>query len=291
MRPWSLARAAALVAALAACKQAAPGAPGPSAGSAAGSAGSAGSAVPAAAAVALFVDDQPVAQVAVADLARWPRLDALLPVAARKLGMWQTVYLRGAGKPSELSRPSQTYPEMVPVLFPGEHGAAFGMFDPVELARHGQPALRQDGVTELRIKLDVDGGRGEHERGDGVAADPTKLTLTFKTPRGERALTGAELLELPREPAPGANPDAKGWLLTTLLRKAGIERYERLLLSDASGLNLTLDKADLDPAVAVPFVKLNKQGALRFRIFRKKGEGWETSGDLRGLVSVEVTRE
>jgi hypothetical protein len=178
---------------------------------------------------------------------------------------------------------------MVPALYPGERGPAFGMFDPVELARHGQPGLREDGVREIRIKLDTQGGRGEHESSDGNAADPSKLTLTFKTAAGSQVLTGPQLLALPRVAAPG-NGDAKGWTLTALLEQVGIKRYQRLVLTDAAGLNLTLDQADLDPKVAVPFIKLNKQGALRFRVFRKKGEGWEVSGDLRGLTTIEVTR-
>jgi hypothetical protein len=177
---------------------------------------------------------------------------------------------------------------MVPVLYPGDHGPSFGMFDPVELARHGQPGLREDGVHEIRIRLDAASGRGEHESGDSQAADPTTLRLTFKTAAGEQVLTGTALLAIPRQEMPGGNGDAKGWPLALLLAQVGVKDARKLRLTDAAGLNLTLEGADLDPAVAQPFIKLNKQGALRFRVFRKKGEGWETTGDLRGLTLVEV---
>jgi len=45
---------------------------------------------------------------------------------------------------------------------------------------------------------------------------------------------------------------------------------------------------DLDPKRAVPFVKLNRQGTLRFRVFKKQGDTWQPGQDVRGLVAVEV---
>jgi len=50
---------------------------------------------------------------------------------------------------------------------------------------------------------------------------------------------------------------------------------------------LLLDKKDLDDNT-IPFIKLNKQGSLRFRVLKKAGEGWNTSGDLRGLTVIEA---
>jgi hypothetical protein len=70
--------------------------------------------------VEIFVDDASVARVTKEQLASWPRLDALVPENARRLGTWQTVYIRGAGKPAELNKPSATYPEQVGALFPGD---------------------------------------------------------------------------------------------------------------------------------------------------------------------------
>jgi hypothetical protein len=94
------------------------------------------------------------------------------------------------------------------------------------------------------------------------------------------------LLALPREAMPG-NPDQKGWRLSALLAAAGVTSFQRLVLRDTSGANLTLDKSDVSET-SIPFIKLNKQGALRFRVFKKAGDGWDPSGDLRGLVSIDA---
>jgi hypothetical protein len=51
---------------------------------------------------------------------------------------------------------------------------------------------------------------------------------------------------------------------------------------------LTIEKADL--ADEVPYVKLNRQGSLRFRIFKKVGDGWQPGGDLRTLTRIEVLK-
>jgi hypothetical protein len=217
----------------------------------------------------------------------------VVPDDARRLGTWELVSLQGAGaKPTDVPHPSTTYPDMVPAIFPGPGpaagagGASFGMFDPVELARKGQPALRADHIKAIRIKLAQGGGRGQNDDGGGGAGDPTKLVLTVTTPAGATTLSGEKLLALPREPMPG-NPDQKGWRLSALLTAAGVTSFQRLVLRDSSGANLTLDRKDIS-ASSIPFIKLNKQGALRFRIFKKAGDGWDPSGDLRGLVSVDV---
>ncbi|MBA2538723.1 MAG: hypothetical protein H0V17_03735, partial [Deltaproteobacteria bacterium] len=117
----------------AACGSKESGTPGTPSGSAVGT-GSAPVAL-APGTVELFVDEASVAKITKEQIAKWPRLDSLVPDHARRLGTWQTIYLRGkAEKPAELNRPSATYPDMVGALFPGEGGEpAFGMFDPVEL--------------------------------------------------------------------------------------------------------------------------------------------------------------
>jgi hypothetical protein len=60
------------------------------------------------------------------------------------------------------------------------------------------------------------------------------------------------------------------------------------VLTDTGGLNLTLEKADFDPKTSVPYVKLNRQGALRVQVFKKQGDTWQRAGDLRGLAEIEV---
>jgi hypothetical protein len=238
--------------------------------------------------LAIFVGDQQVATVANADLAKWPRLDTLVPVENRRLGRWEDVTLAGA-KPTTVHAPSMTYPELVPAVFPGDDGSpSFGMFDPVELAKHGTPQVRTDGVHEVRIKIAESNGHGNNEQGAGGGADPTQLKLAIKTPKGEHVVDGKTLLAIPRETAPGG--EGQGWALTTILKAAEVTEFQSLILNDAAGLALNLDKSAFDPAKSIPFVKLNRQGTLRFRIYKKQGDGWTSSGDLRGLVAIEIVK-
>ncbi|MDQ3365489.1 MAG: hypothetical protein M3680_08680 [Myxococcota bacterium] len=240
--------------------------------------------------VELFVDDRSVAKVTAAQLAAWPRLDTLVPDDARRLGTWTRIGFTTAagGTPTTLDKPSANHPDKVPVLFPGADGtAAFGMFDPVELAKRGQPGFRTDAVRELRITKSTQDRGGDHQGSTGEGADPTKLVVAIKTADGERSLTGAKILALPREPQPG-NEDTKGWRITQFLTAAGVTTYTSLVLVDASGMTLPLTKADLDPTTSNPFIKLNKQGALRFRLYKKQGDGWQAGADLRSLVSIQV---
>jgi len=256
-----------------------------------GASGSGSAAPPAAAAaggVELFVNDLSIGTLQPDLVAKWPRLDSLVPGDSRKLGTWQAVSLQGAAaKPNELAHPSSSFPDMVPAVFPGDGGApAFGMFDPVELARKGKPAMRADHITAIRIKVATGGNRGQNDDGGGAAADPTKLVVTIKSPAGVTTLGGDKLLGLPREPTPG-NPDQKGWRLTALLEAAGVKSFEHLVLTDATGTNLTLERSDVSDT-SVPFIKLNKQGALRLRVLKKSGDGWNAAGDLRALIAIEA---
>lgn len=239
----------------------------------------------------IFVDDQPVGTLALDQAKLWPRLDTLVPVAARRLGTWQSIKLTSGPKRVQLEQPSAQNPELVPALFPGESGGiSFGMFDPVELAKHGKPSLREDAVTAVHIVLAKGTGRGENEHhGEGGGGDPAALTLTVRTSKGAQVIEGATLLALPREAAPGEG-DSKGWKLATVLAQVGVTRYERLVLTDTKDMSVTLEKQDLDPATSVPFIKLNRQGNLRFRVFRKQGDTWQPGSDLRGLATIEVLK-
>jgi len=238
--------------------------------------------------VQLFVDDVSVGKVRPAQLATWPRLDSLLPGDARKIGTWQSVSLQGASaKPNELAHPSSSFPDMVPAVFPGDGGApAFGMFDAVELARKGKPAMRADHISAIRIKIATGGNRGQNDDSGGTTGDPTKLVVTVKSPAGVTKLTGDQLLDLPREPTPG-NPEQRGWRLTALLDAAGVKHFDHLVLTDATGTSLALERGDVSDT-SVPFIKLNKQGALRLRVLKKAGDGWNAAGDLRALVAIDV---
>ena len=132
--------------------------------------------VAAPATVQIFVNEAVVGTIALDQVKLWPRLDALVPTSARHLGSWDDVYLHGkAPKPTELHKPSASYPDYVPALFPGEDGKpAFGLFDPVELAKHGKAAVREDDVTEVRIKMAAGDGHGQNEQGNAAATDPNR---------------------------------------------------------------------------------------------------------------------
>ena len=252
--------------------------------------GSAGPTVTAApGGVEIFVDETSVAKITKEQIAKWPRLDTLVPEDDRRLGTWQRLYLKGAEpKPAELEKPSATYPEMVPAVFPGDGGVpAFGMFDPVELAKHGKPGLRQDAIREIRIKVSKEGRGGDHQGGTGAGEDPLKLVLAIKTAAGNKDLTGEKIMAIPREAMPGS-PDTKGWPLTKLLETAGVAKYTKLTLIDAAGTSIAIEKKDFDDKTTVPFIKLNRQGSLRFRMMKKQGEGWQATGDLRALATIKV---
>jgi len=240
----------------------------------------------------IFVDDHSVAHVAASQLASWPRLDTLVPVSARRLGTWQDVSIKAAAESKKLHKPSDAYRDLVPALYAGSDGMpAFGMFDPVELANHGTPKLGEQDVSEIRITLAQGGGRGENESGEGGGTDPAQLKIAIKTPAGESTLEGTKLLTIPRQPMPGDDSnEPRGWTLATIIDAAGIKKFQKIMLSDVSGQALSLEQADFDPKTSVPFVKLNRSGALRVTVFKKQGEGWQRAGDLRGLASIEVLK-
>lgn len=239
--------------------------------------------------VQLFVDDAVVGTIAPDQVKLWPRVDVLVPASARHLGSWQELSLHSTGtKGTDLHQPTANYPDYVPALFPGADGKpAFGLFDPIQLSKHGAPAVRQDDVTEVRIKLSQGGSHGQNESGNAEIVDPKDLKITIKSPSGTTTLGGEKLMAVPRENMPGTD-EPKGWTLATVLKTAGIDTYEKLLLTDQGGLNLTLEKQDLDPKVAIPYIKLNRQGSLRVKVYKKQGDGWEGTGDLRGLVAIEI---
>lgn len=255
--------------------------PGPGSGSATAPAAAPGT-------VEVFVNDASVAKVSPEQIAKWPRLDTLVPEASRRLGTWAAVAITGA-KSDELKRPSTNYPDMVPALFPAADGKpAFGMFDPVEHAKKGKAAFQADAVRELRIKVATEGRSGDHQGGTGEGADPSKIVIAIKTPKGESKLTGEQILALPRESQPG-HEDTKGWRLAQLLEAAGIKKFEQLMLLDATGTSVIIERKELD-AKTVPFIKLNKQGALRLRVMKQGGTGWQSAGELRSLAAIQVMK-
>jgi hypothetical protein len=238
-----------------------------------------------------MVNNSVVAMIDASKVASWPRLDSLVPKNSARLGTWEQIRIKSS-KPEVqmLDKPSATYRELVPALFPGPGGTiSFGMFDPVELAKKGKPALREDGVLELHVKLADSSGRGENDHQGGETVDPTQLKLTIKSPSGEQVLSGEKLLAIPRTAMPGGGGDAKGWKLGAVLEAVGIKAFDKAVLLAADGTSLSIESKDLD-ANTVPFIKLNRQGALRFRVYKQQGANWQTTGDLRSLATITIVK-
>jgi hypothetical protein len=239
--------------------------------------------------VELFVGEQSAAVVDDAKVKDWPRLDSLLPEDARRLGKWQAIKITTAsGKVLDLEHPFETDRDKLPALFPSEGGGvSFGLFDPVELGKRGKPTLREDKIQKLAVILDEAGMRGGNDHQGGEAVDPAHVKLKVTTAKGSVELSGDKLLGIEREAMPGGGGDAKGWKLQVILAAADVKDFKKLTLIDGGGASIPLEKSDLG-ADAAPFIKLNRQGSLRFRLYKKQGDGWQSGADLRSLVEIKV---
>jgi hypothetical protein len=243
---------------------------------------------PVASNVALFVGDTASGSADEARVKDWPRLDSLLPEDARRLGKWAAIRITTtSGKMVDLEHPFEADRDKLPALFPSEGGGvSFGMFDPVELGKRGKPMLREDKIQRVAVILDDSSGRGGNDQG-GEVLDPAKVTLKITKPSGSIELAGEKLLTIEREPMPGGGGDAKGWKLETILAAADVKTYKKVTLVDAGGTSIPLEKNEIN-AESVPFIKLNRKGALRFRLYKKQGDGWQASGDLASLAEIRV---
>lgn len=247
---------------------------------------------PAPAGVGLFVNETKITELDRTKAEAWPRLDSLLPAEARRYGTWEAISGKAGatGAAFEIKKPGSTYGALVPAIYPAASGkgVSLGLFDPVELAKKGAPKVSHDELTELRVGLDKSGMRGQNDHQGGDAIDPNTLKLEIEAGGTTVTLTGAQLLALPRENAPDDDSgEHKGWSLAALLTAAKVPAAKRVLLSGEE-MNLTLEEEDIDPKKAVPFIKLNRQGSLRFRVYKKQGDGWAMGADLRGLRKVQV---
>lgn len=240
--------------------------------------------------VAIYVNEAKITELDRAKAEPWPRLDSLLPADARRYGTWTTISGISTAGRFEIKKPGATYGALVPALYTDAttQQIHFGLFDPVDLASKGAPKVHHDGLTELRVELAVNSDRGQNDHQGGQAADPTTIKIAIEAKGKTTELGGPELLALPRQGAPDdPSGEQKGWPLLSLLEHAGVKNAKRVLLT-GDELNLTLEESDLDPKTAVPFIKLNRQGALRFRTYKKEGTGWVVAGDLRGLRKIQV---
>jgi hypothetical protein len=100
--------------------------------------------------------------------------------------------------------------------------------------------------------------------------------------------TGDQLAALPTSTAPIGDTETPGWTLPQILEAAGTIPTMKVVLQGAEDANLILGEDDFDPTKTTLFIKLNRSGQLRFRVFKKVGDTYEITGELRGIVRIEV---
>ena len=138
---------------------------------------------------------------------------------------------------------------------------------------------------------DDSSGAGGHQGDNKARPVPTSaLTIAIKSAAGESVLTGDQLVGLPAITAPVGDMETPGWNLLDVLKVAGLDKARAVNLSDDEGSNLRLEGADFDPAATVLYIKLNRQGQIRFRRYGKKRGAWEMTGELRGISKIAVVK-
>jgi hypothetical protein len=243
--------------------------------------------------IAIHVDDVEVATVEASKLAAYPPLGSFLKPDQRNRDEWKSITVETAKGAREVA--PADHPGLEAALYLARGGPAFGFFAPEDLAKKGKPQLEVLGVTGLRIALDGRGGMGGGDGEGGGAEDqgerpkPTAdLTITVVGAGGAVKVTGDKLGAMPTSTAPVGDTSTPGWTLQQVLELGEADYQGKSVVVTGTEANLVLEPADLDPAKAVLFIKLNRQGQLRFRAFRKQAEAWEQFGELRGLTRVEV---
>ncbi len=215
-----------------------------------------------------------------------------------------------SGKVHAILAPAQHHAGAVPALGADQDGAVFG------LLRGGKLEQRVTAVTRLTVKTRSDagkpvtgmdhGGHGDHGGGGdssgggdhgtggnsadkGVRATPTAaLTIEIESAAGTATFTGDKMVGLPEIKAPTGDTETPGWNLIDVLAAAGHADVTSVTLTDEENASLKLEGADLDPAKALLYLKLNRSGVIRFRVFRKAGEVWEVGGELRGIKRIKL---
>ncbi len=255
---------------------------------------------PAGVKVALVVDGKPALDVDPGRAAQYPPIGALLAGPARDPSTWSALEVRPRqGEARTLTADEQK--GKIAALYPDRGGTAFGLFSPEELAKKARPAIAVTDVAEVRITLAAakeggggggdSGGGGDHGGGGGDDERPrptADLKITIKGPAGEVVFTGDKLNDLATVTAPSGDTETPGWTIPAILKAAGVEPTGKLFLVGEEGASLLLEPGDLDPATTMLYVKLNRQGQLRFRVFKKQGEVWDVTGELRGIKSIEL---
>jgi hypothetical protein len=155
-----------------------------------------------------------------------------------------------------------------------------------------EPAAKVE--PEAKVQVDEGGKGGGDGEGGGGENDGERPPLTADTkirvrwPGEEVVFTGDKLAKLPTSHAPIGDTDTPGWTLNQILDAVGVKPTGKVVVQGEESANLILEPGDLDPAKAVLFIKLNRSGQLRFRVFRKVGDTYEVAGELRGITEIGV---
>ncbi len=261
----------------------------------------------------LLVDGKVVGSADAAAAQKWPRVADLMPAAAKDPKTWQTLEIHTAsGRVTTMPDPAASQPERVAALFPGKDGVDFGMFTADELAKHGTPKLVETNITDVRVKLmagaagsgtgtgtgsgtggsgggDGEGNGSNRIAGGGGGTDLSALTLTIKQKSGDVTITGDELAKIAKVAPPIGDTETTGWDVATVLASRNLKPTAKVIITDDSGTSVTMTASQFDPKKDLAFMKLNKQGQVRFRLFEKNASGvWDVIGELRGVTTIEL---
>ncbi len=263
------------------------------------------SATPAPAAVTILVDEHALTSSVM--LGRNPRPLTELVTGAPALDTWLALEaIDSVGKVHTTMTPARTQAGKVPMLAMTTDGVEVGFGAP---GGTGPLAEAVFGVTRVTIKVQGDKGAiaaqvgaqaGDHGTGDsggqrehadeGRPSAGPDLKIAITGASGESEFTGDRLAALPVIKAPSGDTETPGWSLIDVLAAVGIDKPQVVHLTDGEGATLRLDASDFDPTKVVLYLKLNRSGVIRFRVFRRVGETWEVGGELRGITKIQVLK-
>lgn len=269
-----------------------------------GSAAATGSAAPAATKVTIAIDDKVVTDSPALTATPKPLVE-LVPGAPPYDRWFAIEVIDTAGSVMSILAPSKNHAGSVPALLVDGRGATFG------LLRDGKLEQPVSVVAKVTVKATFtpgapiehadhggggdSGGGGEHggggNQGDkGVRPVPTaELTIEIEGPGAKKStFTGDKMAGLPEVHAPSGDTETPGWNLVDVLAAAGLKDAKVVVLTDEANAALRIEGADWDPAKTMLYLKLNRSGVIRFRVFRKTGELWEIAGELRGIKAIKV---
>lgn len=133
------------------------------------------------------------------------------------------------------------------------------------------------------------GGNDDGSGGGGGGAGGEKKTAPpFTVVSGKKSIevTEATLAQVPSARAPVGDQQTLGWELSAILTSNNIPPKGRATLYDADGVRVEIAAADWNGDNTRLFLKRNNKGQWRFRMYKKVGEGWNPTSELRGMTRI-----